>query len=79
VIDYALKLGSSLTVARIGFFLEQHRQTLMAEDSHLEALRGCIPTQPRYLDSARKPGKLVPRWNLIVPEYVLKRQWGETV
>jgi predicted transcriptional regulator of viral defense system len=78
VIDYSLRLGSSLTVARVGFFLEQHRQSLMVEDSHLEALRSHIPTQPRYLDSARKPGKLVPRWNLIVPEYVLNRQWGET-
>ena len=79
VIDYSLKLSSSLTVARVGFFLEQHRQSLMVEDSHLDALRGHIPTQPRYLDNARKPGKLVPRWNLIVPEYVLNRQWGETV
>ena len=77
VIDYALRLGSSLTVARVGFFLEQHRESLMVEDSHLDALRGRVPAQPRYLDGARTPGKLIARWNLVVPEYVLNRRWGE--
>ena len=77
VILYTSKLGSALTAARVGFFLDQHRETLMVEESHLERLRKLRPRQPRYLDARRKPGKLVASWNLIVPEEVLGRTWAE--
>jgi hypothetical protein len=71
-----LKLDSSLTVARVGLFLDQHRQTLMAEERHLAALRAHAPVQPLYLDRKREPGKLIKAWNLVVPERVLSRLWG---
>ena len=77
VASYALKLGSALTAARVGFFLEQHREALMVEDKHLEPLSRLRPRQPRYLDARRKPGKLVAAWNLIVPDDVLGRTWAE--
>jgi predicted transcriptional regulator of viral defense system len=77
VIGYAVALGSALTVARVGFFLEQHRDALMVEDRHLARLRAHGPEQPRYLDSIRSPGRLVSHWNLIVPEYVLHRRWED--
>ena len=35
VTGYALELGSALTVARVGFYLEQHREALTVEDHHL--------------------------------------------
>lgn len=76
VVEYALKLGSSLIVARVGFFLEQHRQGLMVEERHLAPLRAHAPAQPLYLDRKREPGKLVRGWNLVVPERVLSRTWG---
>lgn len=77
VVAYALKMGSALTVARVGFFLEQHREPLMVEERYLVALRAHAPGQPRYLDRRREPGKLVSRWNLVVPEHVLSRAWAE--
>ncbi len=77
VVAYALKLKSALTVARVGFFLEQHREKLMVEDRHLKPLLAHAPKQPTYLDRRRETGKLVPRWNLVVPERVLSRAWGE--
>lgn len=77
VISYTVKLGSALTAARVGFFLEQHRETLMVEDGHLDRLRQHRPRQPRYFDARRKPGKLLPFWNLIVPDDVLGRAWAE--
>jgi predicted transcriptional regulator of viral defense system len=77
VIAYAVALGSALTVARVGFFLEQHRDALMVEDRHLARLRAHAPAQPRYLDGVRRPGRLVSPWNLIVPEYVLHRRWED--
>lgn len=77
VISYATSLGSSLTIARVGFFLEQHRDELMVTDKHLSLLRPHVPNQPRYFDSARETGKLISQWNLIVPEAVLNRSWEE--
>lgn len=79
VVEYAARLGSALTAARVGFFLEQHHEELMVEDRYLERLRGFTPLQPRYLDSRREPGQLIPRWNLIVPERVLSRRWQDVV
>ena len=77
VASYVVTLGSALTAARVGFFLEQHREPLMVEDKHLDPLRRLRPRQPRYLDARHKPGKLVSAWNLIVPEDVLGRTWAE--
>jgi len=77
VTSYAAKLGSALTAARVGFFLEQHRDGLMVEDKHLDQLRRLRPRQPRYLDVRRTPGKLVASWNLIVPDDVLGRTWAD--
>jgi|SRR5450432_335830 len=78
VVDYALRLGSALTTARVGFFLEQHREELLVEDRHLASLSAHAPTQPQYFERRhRKGGKMVPRWNLIVPEAVLGRTWAE--
>jgi len=77
VVDHTLRRGSMVTTARIGFFLEQHREELFVEERHLEALREHAPRQPIYLDRARKPGRLVKSWNLVVPERVLDRAWAE--
>lgn len=77
VVAHALALGSALTVARVGLFLEQHAETLMIEGRYLETLRGHVPRQPRYLDATRTSGRLVHPWNLVVPEYVLERGWEE--
>lgn len=71
IADYALKLGSALTVARVGFYLEQHREELMVEDRHLSRLREHAPAQPRYLDTHRQSGRFLAQWNLVVPEWIL--------
>ena len=79
VIFYTLALSTAVTAARVGFFLEQHRDDLFVEDRHLETLEAHRPSQNRYLDRSREPGKLVGRWRLIVPERVLNRSWEEVV
>lgn len=77
VITCALQLDSATTVARVGFFLEQHRDRLFVEEVHLERLRAYAPNDPRYLDGTRESGRLVHPWNLIVPDRVLDRRWDE--
>ncbi len=77
VASHALTLGSALTVGRVGYFLEQHRESLMTEERHLAPLRALAPRQVRYFDSRRSPGTLVPGWNLIVPHDVQGRTWAK--
>lgn len=77
VTSYALKLGSAITIARTGFFLEQHSEALSVTDEHLRALRAHAPSQPRYFDERRERGSLVKGWNLIVPTRILQRSWEE--
>jgi len=78
VIEYALLLENATTAAKVGFFLDQHKETLMVENSHLKRLREIRPRQPHYLErSRRKAGRLVPDWNLVVPPFVLERAWAE--
>jgi len=77
VLQAVKALGSALTAARVGFYLERHRDALMVESHHLQAFRDLAPAQPRYLDAGREPGRLVKGWNLIIPERVLMRAWEE--
>ena len=76
LIAYVTLLGNATTAARVGFLLEQQRDALMIGDHHLAALQELRPRQPRYLDRSRRiPGRLLPRWNLVVPADVLHRAW----
>ena len=80
VVEYALLLGNATTVAKVGFFLEQHREPLMVEDRHLKALYDLRPRQPHYLERARRTaGRLVSEWNLVIPGEVLEQAWGEVL
>jgi predicted transcriptional regulator of viral defense system len=78
VTDYTLKLRSATAVAKVGFFLEQHRDALMVEESQLVNLRRYAPKQPCYLERSRRAaGKLISSWNLIVPPDIFERTWQE--
>ena len=78
VIEYALLLDNATTVAKVGFFLEQHRESLMVEDKHLRPLLEHRPKRPHYLDRSRKkPTRFAADWNLVVPLDIFERSWQE--
>lgn len=80
VIEYALLLGNATTIAKVGFFLDQHRESLMVEREHLDSLRKYRPKRPHYLESSkRESGKLVADWNLVLPVELIERSWGEVL
>ncbi len=80
VVEYALLLGNATTIAKVGFYLEQHRESLMVEEIHLGPLRDHRPKQPHYLDSSkRQSGKVVTDWNLVVPVDLFNRTWGDVL
>lgn len=80
VIEYALLLGNATTIAKVGFYLEQHREPLMVEERHLKPLHDHCPRQPHYMDSSnRRSGKVVTDWNLVIPVSLFERTWGEVL
>jgi predicted transcriptional regulator of viral defense system len=80
VVEYTLLLGNATTAAKVGFFLEQHREPLMVEENHLKPLHDLQPRQPHYMDqNRRKSGRLVSEWNIVIPTEVLERTWAEVL
>jgi predicted transcriptional regulator of viral defense system len=73
IVQYALLLQNATTIAKVGFFLEHHKEHLMVEGRHLDPLRKNSPQRPHYLSRGnRRPGRLVAGWNLVVPPEVLE-------
>ncbi len=80
VVEYAQLLGKATTAAKVGFFLDQHREMLMVDDNYLKELRALRPKQPHYFErQERKSGHLVSDWNLIIPSTIINRSWGEVI
>ncbi len=77
VVEHALRMRSALTAARVGFFLEQHRDQWMIDESHLDPLIRAKPRHPLHWDRSRQSGTWVARWGLVIPPYILERHWEE--
>ena len=78
VIKYVLMLRNATTAAKVGFFLEQHKDILMVDEVHLNPLRKLRPRQPHYLvRGKRRNGVWIKDWNLIVPHEIRDRTWEE--
>jgi predicted transcriptional regulator of viral defense system len=78
VIAYVLILENATTAAKVGFFLEQHREALMVDDAHLEPLRRLRPRQPHYFVRGKRENCRWARdWNLMIPVEILQRSWEE--
>ncbi len=78
VVEYVLLLKKATTASKVGYYLEEHRESLMVEERHLMALRSRRPRQPHYVYQSRSgDGSLVAAWNLVVPTEVVERSWAE--
>jgi hypothetical protein len=49
----------------------------MVEDRHLQPLWEHRPRQPRYIDRKDGATRMIPKWNLIVPEALAEQRWSE--
>jgi predicted transcriptional regulator of viral defense system len=78
VVEYALLLDNATTIAKVGFYLSQRRQELNVSSEVLLELRKACPRSPHYIDpAARKDGKLLNDWNIIVPNSLIIKDWEE--
>ncbi len=70
--------NNATTTAKLGFFLEIHREQLMVQDRYLEELHSHCPSKPHYLErSQKRHQKLLKKWNPIVPAELIDRNWEE--
>jgi hypothetical protein len=53
---YVDLLGNATTAAKVGFFLEQSRDSLMVDEAHLKTFRDRCPRRPHYLERSRRKG-----------------------
>lgn len=80
VIDYVLLLENATTAAKVGFFLDQHKEVLMIEDVQLEPLRRLRPRQTHYfVRGKRNDCRWIGDWNLMIPVEILNRSWEEVL
>ena len=75
VVNYVRLRNHATLAAKVGLFLEQHKDHFSVPASVLEELRSLRPRAPHYLDRSAR-GKLVASWNLIVPAVLLEGGWG---
>ena len=77
-VRYVELLGNATTAAKVGFYLEQNKDTLMGEDKVLESLAKLRPKQPYYMSrNSSNECRLIPLWNLLVPKEIIGRRWEE--
>jgi predicted transcriptional regulator of viral defense system len=76
-VDYVRLRSLATLAAKVGLFLERHKDHFSVSARVLEELQSLRPRAPHYLDRSTR-GKLVPTWNLIVPAVLLEGAW-ETV
>ncbi|MFO3210894.1 hypothetical protein SC371_09760 [Legionella pneumophila serogroup 2] len=78
VIEYASLLNNTSTIAKLGFFLEQFKEQFFVDENALSYLEAKRPAGIHYLErTKRESGKHIPRWNLVVPNYIIERSWEE--
>ena len=74
VLEYVRLRKLATLAAKVGVFLETHREQLSVPARVLEELRAMRPRQPHYLDRPAG-GKLVASWNVIVPAALVQGEW----
>lgn len=77
-IKYCLMLKNARLAAKVGYFLEQRQGAFAVTEKQLQLLLVEKPCSPQYLsEQLRKNCHLVKKWNLMVPENLLKQLWEE--
>jgi predicted transcriptional regulator of viral defense system len=73
--SYLRLLGAQTLVAKVAYFLERQADELAVPRAMLTRLQALRPRVPVYVDR-RARGRLISRWNLIVPEHWLPEGEG---
>ena len=72
--SYVRVVGSRVLAAKVGLFLDRHRNVLAVSEAQLDRLRALGPEVPVYMERGR-PGKVVREWNLVAPVELVSGAW----
>ena len=72
--SYVRAVASRVLAAKVGLFLDRHREVLAVSNAQLERLRALGPESTVYMERG-KPGKVVREWNLVAPAQLLAGAW----
>ena len=80
VVTYLNYLRNGTTAAKVGFFLSQHRESLMVDEKTFDGIKTLLPKKPHYMDrNSRGERRLISEWNLIVPKEIIQRSWEAVI
>jgi predicted transcriptional regulator of viral defense system len=78
LVGRAVIRGNAVLAAKLGFFLEQHRNRLFVGEDQLDRLRRRAPKSARSTVKDLRGGRVVNGWNIIVPEEVWLGDFSES-
>jgi predicted transcriptional regulator of viral defense system len=80
VIEYVSLLENATTAAKVGYFLDKHRENLLLHDDDLKPLKQLSPKNPHYMVKKKQDAaKYIRDWNLIVPEEIHNTTWTDEI
>ncbi|MGH9316311.1 MAG: type IV toxin-antitoxin system AbiEi family antitoxin domain-containing protein [Thermoanaerobaculia bacterium] len=74
VLRYVRLRARATLAAKVGLFLDQHREQFSVPANALDALRALRPRRPHYMDRSGQ-GRLVASWNLMAPPPLVEGEW----
>jgi predicted transcriptional regulator of viral defense system len=78
IVEYALLLGNSTTIAKLGFFLEQRPSHFAVDEKYIQQFLLHLSKQPHYMNrNQRSGGKYIEKWQLFIPLSIINRTWEE--
>lgn len=77
VIAYCVMRNNQRLAAKVGFFLEQRQGAFAVDDKILKPLLKLKPRTPQYLSHHYGACKLVKKWNVMLPSFIVKQSWEE--
>ncbi|OGT39955.1 MAG: hypothetical protein A3E81_02225 [Gammaproteobacteria bacterium RIFCSPHIGHO2_12_FULL_36_30] len=78
IIDYAILLKNSTTIAKVGLYLRLHQKQWAISEKYFEKLKKYLPQSVHYLDrNHRINGKFIKEWHIVVPNELMNEQWEE--
>jgi predicted transcriptional regulator of viral defense system len=78
ILKYVKLLDNHTVAAKVGYYLDANLQRLLLNQADVDKLQADRPGRPHCTDRG-KPGKLVGKWNLIVPVELHDRIWEREI
>lgn len=78
IIDYAILLKNTTTIAKVGFYLRLRQKEWQIPENYFAKLKKYLPKSVHYLDrNNRIHGKYSKEWRIVAPLELMNEKWEE--